>query len=237
VDRPVEVRIDPALLWGRAAVVGLIAFGLGVLGHISADGLLPGPAFLVALAVGSVLFTGPMLARRASSLRLVVLVVGGQTVTHLGLSLTAGHAGDPRPPASPGSPYLDGYAASLPVVDGHRVGSLLDAYRVAVEPARSSTPSLPGHLVADLSAHAPMMTAHLVASALVALWLAHGERALWTVIALTGRRILAAWAFAPVAVTPVRRLVAVADRVPEVPRSAWLARPLSRRGPPLAAVP
>ncbi len=232
MGRPVEARVDAALLWGRAAIVGLLAFGLGVLGHVSADGLLPGPMFLVALAIGSVLFTGPMLAQRASTLRLVVLVVGGQTATHLCLSMAAGHAGDPRPQVSP---YLDGYAASLPVVDGHRVGSLLDAYRVAVEPARSSTPALPGHLIADLSAHAPMMTAHLVASALVALWLAHGERALWTVVALTGRRLVAAWAFAPVSLTPGRRLVAVADRVPEVPRSAWLVRPLSRRGPPFAA--
>jgi hypothetical protein len=236
VVRPTEERVDAALLWGRAAIVGLIAFGLGVLGHLSADGLLPRPGFLVALALGSVLFSGPMLAQRASTLRLVVLVVGGQTVTHLCLSVTAGHAGDPRPAAASGSPYLDGYAATLPVVDGHRVGSLLDAYRVAVEPARSSTPALPGHLVADLSAHAPMMTAHLVASALVALWLAHGERALWTVVALTGRRLVAAWAFAPVAPTAVRRLVAVVDRVPEVPRSAWLVRPLSRRGPPVASV-
>ncbi|MEO6511803.1 MAG: hypothetical protein ABIO16_12475 [Nocardioides sp.] len=184
MEQPADPRVDAALLWGRAVIVGLIAFGLGVLGHISADGLLPRPLFLVAMAVGSVLFGGPMLAQRASTLRLVVLVVGGQTVTHLCLSMTAGHAGDPRPARSA---YLDGYAASLPVVDGHRVGSLLDAYRAAVEPARSSTPALSGHLIADLSAHAPMMAAHLVASA---------------------------------------------DRVPDVPRSAWLARPISRRGPP-----
>ena len=224
-------RVDAALLWGRASVVGLLAFGMGVLGHVSADGLLPGPALLVALAIGSVLFSVPMLERRASTLRLVTLVVGGQTLTHLALSVTAGHAGDPRPsrPA-----YLDGYAASLPVVDGHRVGSLLDAYRTAAEPTGSSAPALPGHLVADLSAHAPMMGAHLVASVLVGLWLAHGERCLWTLIALTGRRIVSAWAVTSRPVAPVRRLLAVADRVPAAPRSAWRSQRLSRRGPPSA---
>ncbi len=224
-----ERRIDAVLLWGRASVVGLLAFALGVLGHVSAAGLLPGPSVLVALAVGSVLFSVPMLARRASALRLVTLVVGGQTVTHLGLSVTAGHAGDAQPARSA---YLDGYSAALPVVDGRRVGSLLDAYRGAVEPAHSSTPALPGHLIGDLSAHAPMMAAHLAASVLVGLWLAWGERCLWTVIALTGRLLVVSWAVAIVVVIPVRRLVAVVDRVPVAPRSAWLVRPLSRRGPP-----
>ena len=229
-----EHRIDAALLWGRAAVVGLLGFGLGVLGHVSADGLLPGFGVLVGLAAASVLFTVPMLTTRASTLRLVALVVGGQTATHLSLSLTAGHAGDPRPVrAGHVTGYLDGYAASLPVVDGHRVGSLLDAYRSAAEPAGSS-PALSGHLLADLSAHAPMMVAHLAASAIVGLWLAYGERCLWTVLALTGRRLSTTWAALPVVVAPVRRLAAVADRVPAAPRSAWLCRPLSRRGPPLA---
>lgn len=226
-----EHRIDAALLWGRAAVVGLLAFALGVLGHVGAEGLLPGAGVLVVLALVSVLFSVPMLNQRASTLRLVALVLGGQTATHLSLSLTAGHVGDPRPARAT---YLDGYAASLPVVDGHRVGSLLDAYRSAAEPVGSTAPVLPvSHLVNDLSAHAPMMAAHLVASVLVGLWLAYGERCLWTVLALTGRRLRTAWAVLPVVLGPVRRLVAVADRVPVAPRSAWLCRPLVRRGPPL----
>ncbi len=225
-----EHRIDAALLWGRAAVVGLLAFALGVLGHVGADGLLPGAGALLVLAVVSVLFSVPMLNQRASTLRLVALVVGGQTATHLSLSLTAGHAGDPRPVQGT---HLDGYAALLPVVDGHRVGSLLDAYRTAAEPAHASAPVLPvGHLLNDLSSHAPMMAVHLAASVVVGLWLAYGERCLWTVLALTGRRLLTAWVVPPAVVGPVRRLVAVADRVPAAPRSAWLSQPLSRRGPP-----
>jgi hypothetical protein len=230
----VEHRIDAALLWGRASVVGLLAFGLGVLGHLSADGLLPAPGILVGLALVSVLFSVPMLTSRASTLRLVALVVGGQTATHLSLSLTAGHAGDPRPIRAA---YLDGYAASLPVVDGHRVGSLFDAYRSAADPAGASAPVLPvGHLVNDLSAHAPMMAAHLAASAVVGLWLAYGEHCLWTVLALTGRRLLTTVATPPTVLTSARRLVAVVDDVPDRPRESWRGRPCSRRGPPVLLV-
>jgi hypothetical protein len=43
-----------------------------------------------------------------------------------------------------------------------------------------------------MTAHAPMMAVHLVAAALVGLWLAYGERCLWTMIAVTGRRLFAA---------------------------------------------
>ncbi|MFC6343996.1 hypothetical protein ACFP8W_18600, partial [Nocardioides hankookensis] len=97
-------------------------------------------------------------------------------------------------------------------------------------------PTLPvGHLISDLSAHAPMMVAHLVVAALVGLWLAYGERCLWTILALTGRRILAAaWAIQPVVAAPRLTLL---DSVlaPAGPRSVWLVRPDSRRGPPLLA--
>ncbi len=49
----------------------------------------------------------------------------------------------------------------------------------------ASAPDAHHHLVADLATQAPMMGAHLVAAVLVGLWLASGERALWTVLALT----------------------------------------------------
>ena len=99
-------------------------------------------------------------------------------------------------------------------------------------------PTLPvGHLIDDLSAHAPMMAAHLAVAALVGLWLGYGERCLWTLIALTGRRILAAaWALRPVARRPARPAVD-AVRAPAGPLSVWLVRPDSRRGPPPPRLP
>jgi hypothetical protein len=47
----------------RAGIVGVLAFVLGVVGYVSADGLLPGPVLLAALLVGSVLLSAPMLNR------------------------------------------------------------------------------------------------------------------------------------------------------------------------------
>jgi hypothetical protein len=226
-----EPRVDASVLWLRALLVGVLAFGLGVVGHVSADGLLPGPVLLVVLLAGSVLISAPLLNRRASPLRLVAMLVGGQTFIHLVLTVTAGHAGDRPGAGAPGSPVM----ASLPTVDGHRVGSLQDAYHGMAGQPSSMAPALPvGHLVADLSAHAPMMVAHLVAAAVVGLWLGYGERCLWTLIALTGRRLLvAAWALGVPGLHPAPRLSTTADRTPERARSLWFVRPHSRRGPPL----
>lgn len=229
-----EARVDATVLWSRALLVGGLAFGLGVVGHVSADGLLPGPALLIALLAGSVLISAPLLNRQATPLRLVTMLVGGQTSIHLALTLTAGHAGDAAVhPAI--HPAIRPVIATLPSVDGHRVGSLQDAYRGMSGQPSSTAPTLPvGHLIADLSAHAPMMAAHLVAAALVGLWLAYGERCLWSIIALTGRRLFAAVRVVAVpAEHPAPRLSSTVDRTPVRPRSQWRVRPLSRRGPPL----
>jgi hypothetical protein len=116
------------------------------------------------------------------------------------------------------------------------VGSLQDAYDGA-SGQPDLAPALPiGHLVEDLSAHAPMMAAHLAAAALVGLWLAHGERCLWTLIALSGRRVLAAvLLLVPVPTAPRARWRHAAVVTLAGPRSLWLVRPDSRRGPPVLA--
>jgi hypothetical protein len=226
----VEARVDAGVLWARALVVGSLAFFMGVVGHVTADGLLPGPTFLAVLLAMSVLLSAPMLSRPASSLRLVAMLVGGQTLLHLALSLSAGHVGDRSATAVATRSSALG---ALPVHDGRRLGSLQDAYTGAADQHGALAPAVPvGHLINDLSAHAPMMAAHLAVAALVGLWLGYGERCLWTLLALTGRRILAAaWALRPVAAPPrVRALDA--GRALAGPRSVWLVRPDSRRGPP-----
>jgi hypothetical protein len=229
-----ETRVATPVPWFRAVFAGSFAFFLGTAGHVMADGLLPGPAFLVALLAGTVLIGLPVLARPASRMRMLGLLVGGQTFIHLCLTLTAGHRGDPRAPTA--TLPTDTGPATLPVVDGHRVGSFQDAFAgTAAQPA--TTPTLPiHHLVADLSAHAPMMAAHLAAAALVALWLAHGEKCLVTVILLTGR-VLLQLVGPPLAVTlrPVPRPALVTDEVAEGFRVLFLGPSVSRRGPPLLA--
>lgn len=226
-------RVDASVLWLRAGLVGTLAFGLGVVGHVSADGLLPGPVLLTVLLTGSVLLSAPLLDQRASALRLVTMLVGGQTAIHVVLSVSAGHAGD-------GSAHAGAHSAmppkvgTLPTVDGRRVGSLQDAYDGISGHAGAPDPALPvGHLLSDLSAHAPMMAVHLAAAVLVGLWLAYGEQFLWSILALTGRRLLvAAWALGVPVLQPAPRLAATADRVPVRPRPTWYVRPHSRRGPP-----
>ncbi|MBZ5737767.1 hypothetical protein [Nocardioides mangrovi] len=225
-------RVDAAVLWLRAFVVGGLAFALGVIGHVMADGLLPGPVLLVALGAMSIALSAPMLSRPASTLRLVTMLVGGQTVIHLVLTVTAGHRGDATMPMT----SHPGGLPVLPTVDGQRVGSLQDAYQGMSGQPSTLAPAVPiGHLLNDMSAHAPMMVVHLVAAALVGLWLGYGERCLWSVLALTGRRLLLAWTAAAGIVTPVPALRRVAYAAPAVWISLWQSQPRSRRGPPLLA--
>jgi hypothetical protein len=224
-----ETLLDARLRWLRALVVGSIAFFLGVTGHVMADGLLPGPLGLTVLFTFSTLLAMPVLGRRVSSVRTVGLLVGGQTFIHLCLTMTAGHRGDARGHTATVAPAG---LSQLPTVDGRRVGSLQDAYLGT--PDGAVTPVLPGHLIGDLQAHAPMMAVHLAAAALVGLWLAHGERLLVSVATLTGHRLLAlVRAFVPIAVPAVSLAAYDALHAPAGPRSVWLSRPDSRRGPPL----
>ena len=236
-----EARIDPVLLWSRAAGVGLVGFLLGTIGHVLADGLLPGPATLTALLLFSVLVSAPMLARQASVPQLVLMIVSGQTMVHLALTLTAGHRGDAaaagqRATAIGTSPPA-GATPTLPTLDGHRVGSLQDAYQGVIASPGSNAPVLPvGHLINDMHAHAAMMVAHLVAAALVGVWLGYGERCLWTLLALTGRQVTAALRIIePAPPTPPPASAATTWTTPQRPTDRWRSQPRSRRGPPLPA--
>jgi hypothetical protein len=223
--------MDPAVLWARALLLAFVACFLGLTGHVTADGLLPGPAWLVVLFLASVALCGPLLVRPSSLRRIVVLLVGGQTLVHLFLTVVAGHRGDARLTTT--RPV----ASVLPTVDGRRVGSLQDQYDATIG-STQLPPSLPvGHLVNDLSAHAPMMAVHLVAAVLVGVWLAIGERSLWTLVALASaalvRPLLLAWALVHVRiVAPLGDLVAVPAEPPGLRAPARLARSVVRRGPP-----
>jgi hypothetical protein len=228
-----ETRVASPLLWPRALFAGSFAFFLGTAGHVMADGLLPGTAFLVVLFAFIVLAGLPVLVRPASRLPMLALLVGGQTFIHLCLTLTAGHRGDPKTPAQ--AAPRDAGLAQLPVVDGHRVGSFQDAF-VGTSAQPATTPTLPiHHLVADLSAHAPMMAAHLAAATLVGLWLAYGERCLVTVLAVTARLLLALVRPALAVDVPVVVRTSLTDVAATPFRHFLVGRSVSRRGPPLLA--
>ncbi|MBZ5736026.1 hypothetical protein K8Z61_16145 [Nocardioides sp. TRM66260-LWL] len=235
-------RLDPALVAVRGACVGGLALVLGVAGHVSADGLLPGAPVLVLLAAASVVAGLGLLARPAGGARMVALLIGGQTAIHLALTITAGHRGDAPGGAGAGASGAALGTPVLPIVGGRRLGSLQDAYAASDPSATHLRPTLPvGHLLADLSAHAPMMLVHLLAAALVGLWLACGERALVGLLHLlaervtTGVALLVALLDAPLVVGPAPlRPVAVGAPVVRTVPQAWV-RALVRRGPPRRA--
>jgi hypothetical protein len=220
------------LLWSRAALVAFVALVAGAVGHVSADGLLPSPPVLLGFFALAVPVCAAQLVRPAGVPRLVLLLVAGQTAVHVLLTLTAGHRGDAVTVTRPRSAE-----PVLPVQEGRRVGSLIDGYESASHGSPAVEPALPvGSVLGEVAAHAPMMAAHLAAAALVGIWLALGERSLWTLLALAERVVVgpvlvaSAWLGMPPLVVPTARPI----DVPRVrPARLLLVPTLSRRGPPV----
>ncbi len=125
-------RATPVLLWTRAALLSVVVVAASVIGHVSADGLLPGPLALLALLGATAVVSARFLTRQASAPRLVALLVGGQAVVHGLLSLLAGHGSSSASSAWSAAASGTG-AASAPahgfVFDGRqteRTGSYFD---------------------------------------------------------------------------------------------------------------
>ena len=77
-----------------------------------------------------------------------------------------------------------------------------------------------------------MMVAHLVAAALVGLWLAYGERLLWTLVALAAHAVLALVRVVVPVTLPVATPRSDVTDEAAAPHLLVLARVHSRRGPP-----
>lgn len=211
---PVEVSLAFGPVSGllrvlRGSLVGLVMIFAGVVGHVSAGGLLPSVGWLVALA-GLNFAAAFAIAGRPIPIRyLVLLVVGGQAFIHIALTLTAGHVGET-------------FGPSIQIVNG----DLLLAFQWH-------------HLIADFSAHAPMMMAHVMAATTVALWLGVGERALWALVAFGHARLVRPLIVLRAAMAAVRLpaegvLLTWADGDVLIrPRTDVLSRSVIRRGPPL----
>ncbi|GAA0620380.1 hypothetical protein GCM10009547_23720 [Sporichthya brevicatena] len=194
-----QIRPSHWLIGLRASVVGAIGFTLGVIGHVFADGLLPGPMTLLGLLAFAVLVAVPMLVRPAGRLLIVALVVGSQAIVHLLLTLTAGHTGE-------------GGAVHGPPADVR---------------------SWVAHLLQDAHEHGWMMAAHAGAAAVVGLWLARGERCLWTILVLVGRRLRLRFVVIPgVMALPARVSARTTAELPALRSSVWDALSVARRGPP-----
>ena len=77
------------LRWMRALTLASVLVATGVAGHAAADGAVPAPLLLAVLFVGAALVLAPVLGSPVSSLRVAVLVVGGQSLLHVCLSVLA----------------------------------------------------------------------------------------------------------------------------------------------------
>jgi hypothetical protein len=227
----VTARPDPLLVWGRGLVLTAATFLVGALGHVTAGGLLPGiPALVLLLGTGTTL-AAVFLSRPASTRLLVGLVVIGQTLVHGALSLTAGH-GDGHGGGHSAASYQPApLPGSLPTGAGGRVGSLQDHYEATVAAPVATGLTVPDP--ASLLDHAPMFLAHAAAGVLVGLWLAVGERAVWSLLALAARAVLA-----PLVVllplTPARRQRPAVVHLHPLHRTALdrVDGSVVRRGPP-----
>ncbi|MEO5665358.1 MAG: hypothetical protein ABIR39_18990 [Nocardioides sp.] len=218
-DRP------DSLLWWRAGMLSAMTFLLGAVGHVSSGGLLPSWGALGAMFGVGTAMCAAFLARPASARRIVALVVLGQTAAHGLLSLTAGHAG-----SAAVAPQLTAPGA-LPLSDGQRVGSLQDHYEAMLgAPSPGSALTLPDP--AALLDHAPMFFAHTVVAVLVGLWLAAGERALWSMHTLVFTAVVALFVAGSPVPLPARRAVPLRRRPATPPSLARVARIVVRRGPP-----
>jgi hypothetical protein len=156
----------------RGGLIAAATLGVAVWAHRSADGNVPGPAGLAVLWALSTVVAAALLARPASVRRLVVLLCAGQGVLHLLLSIVSGHGQRPAPTSSAS------YYASHSMLAGSEAPS-------AHGSAADLTQGL-GGLLGEVTTPSGllMLATHLVAAAIVGLWLAAGEKALWS--ALTG---------------------------------------------------
>jgi hypothetical protein len=186
----VDESAGMALRWCRALLLATVALAAGVAGHLGADGLMPGRTALVILLLTCTVGAAILLGRPASRLRVVLLLVGAQTFIHGGLTALAGHRGDPPLIRAPAAAPLPDFRTASGAAG--RVGSLMDQFyagqpgSAAGQRVELAVPYPVQHLIADLTqAHAVMALGHLGAAVLVGLWLAMGERALWTVLTLT----------------------------------------------------
>lgn len=223
----------PVAVWARAGVLGTVAMATGTVSHVLGQGFLPGPGALALLLVVCVVAAALFLRVRATPVRLVLLVVAGQTAVHGVLSSLAGHRGDPVPVAVPAAPVALGEG---------RPSRFFDHYEaVAASSTAQPGSDLLAHQVEHLTAQGPVMVlAHLGGAVALGLFLAVGESALWSLVALAVARALVrgrARVHEGVA-RGVRRGLALRASllgVPVVPalRPTLLdRRPPRRRGPP-----
>lgn len=201
------------LRWFRAGLLALVASLAGAIAHVSAGGRLPSATSVVLLVAILTCLCAALLGRVASKIRVVALVIGGQTFIHVALTVLAGHAG-PSPPSAHHAPGPPTSAQPAPPMDQVLVPNGLT------------------HVVPDLTGPDALMTvAHLCAGAAIGLWLASGERALFTLLALMAGAALRVCTTPAILPASRSATLAVPARVACRPRIQQ-SHSFGRRGPP-----
>ena len=248
-----EPSVGIALRWARAALLAAVALFTGSVAHVSAGGLMPGATALVLILLASTTVAARFLGRPASTTRVIVLLMVGQTFVHGTLTALRGHRGDPSLATAPTPTPNPVPSLPQPSTGTRRVGSLYDQLYGAQgqvpgtgQHLQLTVPAPLQHLIADMTGpHALMAAAHLAAAALVGLWLAWGERSLWAMLTLLARGLgeitrpaITAYYSVLLAVSCAARLLrvvvvpAAAESHSLLRRDRMLSRSVVRRGPP-----
>jgi hypothetical protein len=212
---------NSVLRWVRALTLASVMLAGGLTGHLAAGGVAPASSALLPVFVLLTAAIAPLLGEPASTPRVIALLAAGQGLLHVVLQLLGGTAIE-----------IAGHSMLMPAGPGDAVTAHLLAH--------GSTTTTGGWMALLGGPHLGMLLAHAAAASVVGLWLAAGERAAWTVVAVAALPVVDAW----IRLRELARADAVAWAVPRqvaLPRwshevavrpSTWAGRGVSRRGPP-----
>jgi hypothetical protein len=221
---------EAVLRWVRVLTLSSVLFTSALAGHTAAGGATPAASALVPLFVLTVVAVAPFTRASIRPAWAVALLLVGQGLLHAALQLLGGTA-----------------VTTTTAMCGTGTGAA-----AVLAPTSCHLMTHPGAATAHSSAmsvmgggHLVMLLAHLVAAAVVGVWLAAGERAFWTVLVLATRPVVDAWR----TVTGVARggVGAVVVSCPRLqldwglrcagPGSVWAVGVVTRRGPPAPSSP
>ncbi|MFM6850496.1 MAG: hypothetical protein ACKOVB_15495 [Terrabacter sp.] len=199
--------------WVRAVVLSLLIVAGTFAAHAAGGGVLPDPSMLLPVCALLTVVSAALLRRPLSWWWTAALLLAGQTALHGALQVL------PAPASAPGM------AGHAPRATPH----------LGVDPGVTAL-----RAVTEWSPDARMVAAHVGAAVLVGGWLAAGERAVWSLLALaagtTRSAWLRLWEALPVAADPTAARARCGPapwrRVTVPARIDWSASCATRRGPP-----